>query len=74
MKINMEKLARVLYSKRVNLFMMYFSMFAFVLFIELIIETIINGKPIWYSITFLLFALLSVNSFRVSRKHYIKAK
>lgn len=70
----MEKLSKILYSKKANMFMMYFSIMACILFIVLAIETIIKGQPLWYSIWFLLFTLLSMNSFRVSRKYYMQEK
>lgn len=70
----MEKPTGILYAKQINLLMIYCSVLSFMLFIGLTIETVINAKPIGYSIGFLLFTLLSVNAFRVSRKRYKQVK
>lgn len=66
----MENVARVLYSKKVNLFMIYFSVFAFAFFAVYTIETLINEKALIFTFSFLFFALLALNAIRVSWKRY----
>lgn len=70
MKIDMEKLGKILYSKKINKFMIYFSILAFILWIALAIYTFLHEGSIWFIIAYMLLATLALFSFDASRKRY----
>ena len=70
----MEQLAKIVYSRKVNKCMMYFSIFAFIFWMALAVDTILHGRSIWFIIGDMLFALLALFAFRASRKCYRMGK